>query len=356
MSGATKKDRGPRPAPAVAALEAYSVPRPDLPTDLHLDANEGSTPPAGLLEGLQIDVQSLRRYPRPGALEEVLAAQLEVDRDRVLVTDGSNDALDRVCRAVLAPGRNAVLTVPGFDMTERYARLTGAEVRRVEWMEGPYPTGEVLGVADEDTAAVVVTSPNNPTGAAAEAEVFETLARRLPGALVVADLAYVEFADQDPTSRILEIPNAVAVRTFSKAWGLAGLRVGWAAGPDEVIRWMRIAGQNYPVSALSREAALRRLREGRGEVEAYCEQVRDERRELSALLEALGARPLPSRANFVLARFRDPVHVQLELARRGIMVRAFPGSPLTGDHLRITCPGDPEDFGRLGDALEEILS
>ncbi|MFO7768477.1 MAG: histidinol-phosphate transaminase [bacterium] len=355
MRGPAKDRTGPHPAPAVAGLKAYSVPRPDLPVDLHLDANEGSTPPTGLLEGLQEDVDSLRRYPRPGRLEGALAGRLGIEAERVLVTDGSNDALDRACRAVLAPGRNGVLTVPGFDMTERYARLTGAEVRRVEWMRGPYPLEEVMGATDGKTAAVVVTSPNNPTGAATSVEVMETLARRLPRALVVADLAYVEFAESDPTPRLLELPNVLAVRTFSKAWGLAGLRVGWAAGETEVLRWMRIAGQNYPVSALSREAALRCLKEGNDDVQAYCARVREERDRLARLLEQRGADPFPSQANFVLAQFEDPARVQLELARRGIMVRAFPGSPLTSDCLRITCPGDDAAFARLTDELKEIL-
>lgn len=356
MSTDTKDPGGLRPAPAVARLKAYSVPRPDLPVDLHLDANEGSVPPAGLLEGLGGDPQALRRYPRPGPLEDALAERLGIDREGVLVTDGSNDALDRACRAVLAPGRSAVLTVPGFDMTERYALLTGAGVRQVEWVEGPYPLEEVLAAADEDTAAVVVTSPNNPTGAAAAADTVERLARALPAALVVADLAYVEFAEEDPTRRLLAYPNVLAVRTFSKAWGLAGLRIGWAAGTPEVIRWMRIAGQNYPVSVLSREAALRRLEGGTQEVEAYCRRVGEERGGLAGLLEDLGASPFPSQANFVLVRLDDPQGIQLGLARRGIMVRAFPTSPWIADCLRITCPGDEEAFARLTTALKETLS
>jgi histidinol-phosphate aminotransferase len=347
----------PTPSPAVEGLVPYRVPRPRVTGQvLRLDANEGPAAGADLLEGLaDLGTESLRRYPGPGELEALLAERLGIETDRLLVTGGSNDALDRACRAVLAPGRRLVLPIPTFEMIPRYARLAGAEVIEVPWPEGPLPVEEIVR-SSAGAAAVAVVTPNNPTGAAARPGELTRLAEALPQALLIVDLAYAEFADHDLSAESLALPWAVSIRTLSKAWGLAGARVGYAVARPEVIGWLRAAGQNYPVSEVSRLLALRRLRTGEAEMAASSDRIRTERRRLFELLEQGGADPLPSQANFVLARFTDAAAVQQALADRGILVRAFPGRPGLDDALRITCPGHPESFARLSAALKEVLS
>ncbi len=343
----------PRPVPALEGTPPYRLPRPEGRLDLFLDANEGSRPGPGLLAA-GFDPDLLRRYPDAGPLTRRIADRLGVGPEQVLVTDGSNDALDRACRAVLCPGREMVAPVPTFEMLLRYARLTGAEVREVPWPEGPWPLETVLAAATPRTAAVAFVTPNNPTGAVATAEDLVRLSEALPEVLIIADLAYTEFADHDLTAEVLAAPNALLVRTLSKAWGLAGVRVGYAAGPVEVIGWLRAAGQNYPVGGMALEIAARRLGE-EAAVADFIARVRREREQLTERLRELGAEPLPSQANFVLVRLPDAAGVQVALARLGIAVRAWPGDPRLGDYLRITCPGDPESFERLERALEEVL-
>ena len=260
----------PQPSPGVAGVTAYRVPRHPAPVDLYLDGNEGLVAPSGLLAALEDEGPDvLRRYPDAGPLEAELARRLGVAPERVLVTAGADDGVDRMCRSLLAPGRELVLPVPTFEMFERFARLAGADVRTVPWTPGPWPVDEVLAVLGPATAMIAMVSPNNPTGSVADEDAFVTISRAAPGAVIAADLAYVEFADRDPTPRLLDLPNVVVLRTLSKAWGLAGLRVGYAAGPADVISWMRAAGSPYSVARPGLAVAARRLAGGSEDVDRF---------------------------------------------------------------------------------------
>jgi histidinol-phosphate aminotransferase len=333
----------------------YSVPAAGPPIDLWLNANEGGSVPPALLERAALaDPGIVRRYPGGLGLDALLADRLGVEPGRVLVTNGSNDALDRACRTVLTAGREMIVPVPAFAMLLRYARLTGADLRTVPWFDGPLPVGALLGMAGAGTSAIGLTTPNNPTGAVISIGEVETLSRELPGALIILDLAYIEFADEDVTREALSLPNVVVIRTLSKAWSLAGLRVGYAAGPPDIITWMRRAGQHYPVSGLSALLAEEWLTRGEEEVGEYIGRVRRERSILTSTLRDLGALPCPSQANFVLARFPDASGTFRGLAEAGIAVRAFPGTEGLEDCLRITCPGEADRFERLIGTLTDL--
>ena len=345
-----------RPSPAVAGLRGYHVPRPPHPIDLYLDGNEGLTAPVSIVGGLRgLMPGVVRRYPSTRSLESVIAERLGLGADRVLVTAGGDDAICRACHAVLSEGREMVLPVPTFEMFTRYARLAGGTVVTVPWPRGAYPADAVLGAITRRTSIVVVVSPNNPTGAVAKAADIRRLAKAAPHALVVVDLAYAEFADEDLMPAALSLPNAVAVRSFSKAWGMAGLRLGYAAGPAGIIDWMRAAGSPYAVAGPSVAVAGAWLARGGAQVDAFVKRIRRERETLAGTLQSLGAAPLPSQANFVLARFADAQGVWNGLARRGIAVRAFPNQEGLDDCLRITCPGNVKDFRRLESAIETVL-
>lgn len=348
----------PVPVPMLSGATAYSPPRHPAPVDLHLDGNEGAAPPEALLAALQgLGSDLLRRYPDARPLERELAARFGVDPARVIVTAGGDDGLERAVRAVVGPGRTLVLPVPSFEMLARFAGLAGGDVIEVPWPAGtPYPIDAVLAVTGPATGAVAVVSPNNPTGAVATADDVLRIARALPHALILADLAYVEFADEDPTPRLLDQPNVAVFRTLSKAWGLAGLRVGYAIAPERVAGWMRITGLPYPVARPSLALAGARLSTGGSAVDGFVAEVRRERDCLTASLVRLGALPFPSQANFVLARFVDATWVRDGLAGLGIAVRAFPDSPSLKDCLRITCPGDTGAFDRLQRALAAVLN
>jgi histidinol-phosphate aminotransferase len=347
---------GVAPAPAAAAIVPYAPSRTRAPIDLALDGNEGMRPPDELLAALAgADVEMLRRYPRAAALEARIAARHGLAPAEVLVTAGADDALDRACRAFLCPGREIVLPVPTFEMLARYVRLTGATAREIDWMEGPYPVDAVLAAVGPATAAVAVVSPNNPTGGVATAEDVARIARAAPGALLMVDCAYAEFADEDLTPSGLACDNALVFRTLSKAWGLAGLRVGYVLGRAELVGHLRAVGQPFAVSGPSLALAAARL-EGDAGVAAFVARVREERRALFDVLAAVGARPVPSQANFVLARPPDPVWLRDALAGLGIAVRIWPGDRHLGGAARLTCPGDDRALRRLAEGVRAALA
>ncbi|MCG3125926.1 MAG: Histidinol-phosphate aminotransferase [Phycisphaerae bacterium] len=345
-----------RPNPAVAGERPYRVPRVAAPLDLFLDGNEGAVPSMALIDVLHAaGPEVLRRYPDAAALEALLARRLGVAAENVLVTAGGDEALDRAARAVLGPCRELLLPVPSFEMFPRYARLAGADVVSVDWPGGPFPIDAVLAAISPRTAAIAVVSPNNPTGAIASEADLRRLSAAAPHALLMVDLAYTEFADVDLTPVALRLPNAITVRTLSKAWGLAGLRVGYAVGPADIIGWLRVAGSPYSVARPALAIAAAAVEQGAAAVDAFVHRVRVEREQMRQHLLGLGAEPLPSQANFVLSRFADAAGVHQRLARGGIAVRRFPDRPGLTDTLRITCPGDAGAFDRLLAALEPAV-
>jgi len=334
--------------PAVVGLAPYAPPVPGPRIDLALDANEGPGAPIDLgAIASRLGPDAGRRYPSAAALQAELAGRFGVDASRVLVTAGGDEAIDRACRVCLEPGRELILPTPTFEMIGRYARAAGARVLETPWAGGPYPIEAVLGLVSERTSMIAVVSPNNPTGAAARAGDLALLAAGAPGAVLLVDLAYAEFADEDLTEAALALPNAVVVRTFSKALGLAGLRVGYAMGPARIVRAMRSVASPYPVSALSAGAASEALRLAGTYVPGTVSRIREERERLTVLLGELGARPHPSQANFVLAEFDDADGVWRALAALGIGVRRFIADPVLKNALRITCPGEGRSFERL---------
>ncbi len=325
---------------------------------LRLDSNEGPLPPRALLTALaDADPELLRRYRDAGELEAALATRFGVAAERVLVTAGADEAIDRACRAFLERSRTLVLPEPTFELFERFAALAGGTAERVSWPAGPFPVDAFLKRLDARTAMVAVVSPNNPTGAVATlADVRRLATAAAPDALLLLDHAYVEYADTDLTPGVLDLPNVLVVRTFSKAWGLAGCRIGYAIGSSYVVAVLRAAGGPYSVASPSVALALRQLARGDEALRAHVARVREERAALRAWLTAQGLAPLDSQANFVCVDFGPrAAPVRAGLAALGVLVRDFPLRPGLETALRITLPGDPAQFQRLCDALETVL-
>ena len=325
---------------------------------LRLNSNEGPRAPQALLAELAVlDPEVLRRYPDATAVEAALAERVGVAPERVVVTAGADEALDRICRAYAGPDRPVLLPEPTFDMLERFAALAGAPLVRVPWLTDVFPLDEILARLDNRIAVVIIVSPNNPTGGVASRDEVRRIAAAAPQALVLIDQAYIEYADEDIASDVLDLANVVVVRTMSKAWGLAGCRVGYAVGSSDVIAVLRAAGGPYPVAGPSLALALSQLRRGDAALRAHVTQVRAERANLRELLCARGVDARVSQANFVLADFGSrQAFVRDGLGARGILVRDFPGRAGLETSLRITLPGDPGDFERLTSALDTVLA
>jgi histidinol-phosphate aminotransferase len=344
------------PVSRIDPAAAYQRP-PSAPGLLRLDANEGVLPSRALLRDLaDADPELLRRYPDVSALEAALAARTGVPPERVLVTAGADEGIDRACRAFLEPGRTMLLAEPGFDMFDCSAALAGGELVRVPWWDEAFPIDGFIALLDRRTAVVAVVSPNNPTGSVATLADVRRLAAAAPNALVILDHVYVEYADEDLTPQVLDLPNVLVLRTLSKAWGLAGCRVGYALGSVYVIAVLRAAGGPYTVAAPSVALALFQLERGAEPLRAHVARVREERRLLSARLVAAGLAPRRSQANFVLVECGPRARsLCAGLAAHGVVVRDFPTRHGLETALRITLPGNRPDFERLSEALERTL-
>jgi histidinol-phosphate aminotransferase len=328
------------------------------PTLLRLDVNEGPLPPRALLAALaSADPDLLRRYPEVAALEAALAARLGLPLERVIVTAGADEAIDRACRAFLEPGRTMLLPEPCFDMFDRCAALAGGTLVRVPWWGDAFPLDGFLERLESRVAVVVVVSPNNPTGSVATLADVRSLAARAPNALLILDHVYVEYADSDLTAAVLDLPNVLVLRSFSKAWGLAGCRVGYAVGSPYVIGVLRAAGGPYSVAAPSVALALAQLERGNEPLRVHVARIREERRLLAGRLTAYGLSPRPSQANFLFVECgARAARLRADLIVGGVVVRDFPDRPGLETALRITLPGNPPDFDRLGAALDVALT
>lgn len=325
----------------------YQPPEFRHPIDLDLSRNEG----AARLSSVDLDgatIASLTsRYPDTGAVRESIAIRHRVPVDRVLVTAGGDDALFRCLLSI--SGGTVVATTPSFEMIRRYSAQLGNPLIEVPWWEGDFPVDDFLDDTSAAPAMAVVVSPNNPTGNVISAADLRKVADSYP--LVVLDAAYAEFAEEDMTGAALEMENVVVVRTLSKAFGLAGLRVGYLLGAPALIDRIGGFGSPYAVSGLSAALAATVV----GGDGAEIDSVIANRRRLAALLGELGCEPLPSQGNFVLATSVDPTWLVSAAASLGVALRRFDDAAL-GRSVRITVPGDEAAMERLTAALRAILA
>ena len=329
----------------------YRAARPLAPCDLWLAGNEGRPPEA--IE-LRVPSDELGRYPSSASLEAAAAERFGVAPDQVLATAGADDGLLRLCLAFLEAGRELILPAPTFEMIPRYAALAGGEIVEVSWEEGSsYPVEAVLRSITPRTSLIAVVSPNNPTGAVARPQDLKRLSEAAPNALLIVDQAYAEFADEDLTAPALELPNAVVLRTMSKAYGCAGLRVGFTLGAPRILELLRAAGTPYPLAASSLNAATQRLSD---DISPSVQRVRRERDALLATAQELGLEASPSQGNFVFIRTPRASTIRDLMAGLGVAIRAFPGVPGLTDALRITLPGDSVSFTRLDQAIRSVLA
>ena len=323
---------------------------------LKVDANEGPPPSADWFPSPRdTDLAELaQRYPAGDQLEQLLATKHGCDPRQILITAGGDEALERLCRLTLSPESALLLATPTFEMLERYANTQRAKVIGVPWQDrDPFPAEQLIDRLETNVGLLALVTPNNPTGAAIPRETVEQLIG-FTSCPVLLDLAYCEFADDDLTDLAMARPGVVAVRTFSKAWGLAGLRVGYAVGDADLIRRMRMSGSPFSVSALSRAVARTALVRGSEMLAETVRRVRDSRDTLERELTAIGFAVAPSQANFVLARHPRGESIWAGLRDAGVLVRRWPDRPGLGDALRITCPTQTDDLALLIETIRAV--
>lgn len=320
--------------------------------DLDLSRNEGLPTIEDIGFGPDEVAALTSRYPSTTALREALARRHGLTADRVLVTAGGDDALFRCFLSVA--GSTVVSTTPSFEMIRRYTAQLETPLVEVPWWDGDFPLAEFLKESETSPGMAVVVSPNNPTGnVIAQADL-----RKIAGAfpLLVLDAAYDEFADDDLTTAALDMGNVVVVKTLSKAFGLAGLRVGYLLGSAEMVATLAGFGSPYSVSSLSAALAETVIARPVTEIEGRVDAVIANRDRLGGLLEGLGIEALRSQGNFVLATEVDPDWVVPAAASLGVGLRRFEDRPELGRSVRITVPGEDAGFDRLEETLRAVFA
>ena len=294
----------------------------------------------------------LATYPEYGKALARIAASFHRKPEETLLTNGVDEAILLLFTAFLAPGGRVVVAEPCFDMYRFYASLAGIEVTTVRRRgDLQLPLADLCRAA-RGARAILLDNPNNPTGTVAAPKALEALARDFPKTLLLVDEAYYDFYGRTVLPLIRRYPNLVVTRTFSKAHGLAGLRLGCLFAHRDTAAHLKKAQSPYSVNAVALTAACEAIRDP-NYLRRYVSQVLASRQELPAALEKMRIRTIPSQANFVLARFGNRADVVVrQLRRRGILVRDR-GHELPG-WVRITL-GTLSQTRRLIRALRAIL-
>lgn len=342
---------------AIRTLTEYHPPLGNR-DGLRLDFNEntvGCSP--RVLERLHsLTGEDLARYPVRDRVEPVVAAHLNVRPEELLLTNGTDEAIHLVCETYLETGDEALIVVPTFAMFEIYASATRARVISIP--AGPdfaFPTETVLSNINERTRFIAVANPNNPTGAFVPVSDLVRIARAAPDAAVLIDEAYFEFCGETAVDAWREVPNLFVSRTFSKAYGMAGLRIGVLLASSEQMRMLRRASSPYNLNSV----ALACLPDALADydfVNNYVADVKAGRHELEMELSMWGVRFWPSRANFVLMHFGQNCKQFIqEMRERGILVRDRSSDEGCKDCVRITL-GSREHNAQMVSALRRICA
>ncbi len=331
--------------PNIRALSPYSTARDECQgaPEVFLDANE--SPYAGL---------GYNRYPDPRqkALKERVSAIKGLPAQNIFLGNGSDEAIDLMFRLFCTPGRdNAVAIVPSYGMYAVAADINDVEVRGVALdPDFSLPVEELLAAADERTKLLFLCSPNNPSGNAFEAAQLLDLIQRFPG-IVVLDEAYADFSTKGSLrAAVLEYPNLVVLQTFSKAYGMAGLRLGMAFADAYVIDLMNRVKYPYNISQATQELAFKALESSR---EQEVAEIIAQRGRLTSALPSFPfvKKVWPSDANFLLVQTDDADALYAHLLKDGVIVRNRSRVPLCSGCLRITV-GTPAENDRLLKSLQ----
>ena len=345
---------------AVLAMAPYGAPEEGRARKLRLDFNENMVgcSPVVLRALSRMTAEQMAIYPEYQATTRRLARFFRVRPEEIHLTNGIDDALHLIADTFIEDGDSVLVAEPTFDMYRFFSELAGARVTALRYDDDmKFPVAEVLrelrGSSPSIPRVLFIANPNNPTGTLVQPEDLRRILRAASRTLVLVDEAYFDFSGLTILSWIRQYSNLLVARTFSKAAGLAALRLGCLFAKPEILSVMRRACTPYPVNTAALVAAEGSIRDARF-LRNYTREVLQSRALLEEGLTRLGAPVYPSAANFVLVDFGPGAHRLVRaLERKGILVRERKDFPREG-FVRISA-GTRADTRRLLRAIEEIL-
>jgi histidinol-phosphate aminotransferase len=354
-----------RPRPEILTIEPYTpgvAKLPGVSRVIKLSSNEGAFgPPPGVLRALVESAAESHRYPDGGAtaLRAAIGARFGLDPARIVCGAGSDDLIYLLCHIYGGAGTELIMTEHGFSIYDIAGRIAGCSIVKVPERDLTADVDAILAAVTPATRMVFLANPNNPTGTFISSSETARLRAGLPAdVLLVVDAAYAEYVDRpeyDPGTGLVDASdNTVMTRTFSKMFGMGGLRLGWGYAPQAVVDLLHRVRSPFNVSVPAAAAGAAALAEP-GWVEKCRDHNNAERARVAASLTGAGIKVHPSEANFVLADFVTPARAEQadgHLRACGLIVRRVGGYGLP-HCLRITI-GLAEENDLLIGALQEF--
>jgi histidinol-phosphate aminotransferase len=334
---------------------------PQRPARYRMNTNESPyPPPQALVDEVAAEIKdvALNRYPNRDATDLVRAISDHVrwPADGLWVANGSNEVFLHLFLAFGGPGRKALTFEPTYSLHSLIPRIAGTDVLQLP-RDDFYAIdvdAAIAAIEREQPAVVIVCSPNNPTGGCESVETVRALLAHAPGAVVV-DEAYAEFAE--PADSVIPLldgePRLIVMKTFSKAWRLAGVRIGYMMAGPEIVAEMARVRLPYHLSAVTQIIGRAALRHSAETLE-FVSAIARERDRISLELDALGVVTYPSDANFVLFKVDDADGVWQALLDRGVLVRNYANAPGLEGCLRVTT-GLPAETDAFLAAMREVI-
>lgn len=358
---------GPRPRPEVLQIAAYVAGEGKLPgvnRIVKLSSNEGAFgPPPAAIAAYGTVAAELHRYPDGGSVElrRAIGARWKLDPAKIVCGTGSDELIQHLCHIYGGPGAEIIMSMHGFTMYQISGVYSGARVLKAPERNLTTDVDAILAAVSPATRVVFVTNPNNPTGSLLPDSEMQRLRASLPpDVLLVVDSAYIEYVTEpgfDGGVKLVDAgDNTVMLRTFSKVFGLGGMRVGWCYGPPGVVDALNRVRGVFNVNLAAQAAAVAALSEP-GWVERSVAHNVEWRGKLATALEAAGIKVWPSHTNFFLADFGTAARAAAAdayLKTRGIIVRAMGGYDLP-HCLRITV-GTAEECTLVADTLAAFMA
>ena len=347
------------PRKAVLEMPEYHPPLAGR-TALRLDFNENTFGPSPrVMERLRlVTAEGLTKYPEREPVEQIVAKHFGLQGQQVVLTNGVDEAIHLMCCAFLEPEDEALIATPSFFMYDVSVQMMTPHLRKVQADASlEFPFERFMAAITERTKLIIVASPNNPTGAVVGPEHLLAIAAAAPQAVLMVDEAYYHFDGASVMGHLATVPNLVVARTFSKAYGLANLRIGMLAGNPELLKYVRKVSSPYNVNGVALDCLPVGLADEKY-VAWYSEQVRVGRGRMMDGLRELGVPFFPSHANFVLMNI-GPKHKEFVSAMRahGVLLRDRSTDPGCDGFVRITIGVDEhvrQGLAALKTCLDEI--
>lgn len=348
-----------KPRKAIEEMEPYNPPLEERRGKLRLDFNENTIgcSPKVLNAINNIKEEEIAAYPEYKRFKAKLANSINLKPEQLMITNATDEAIMIIMQAYIEKEDEIILPIPTFAMFKFYAQTIEAKIKEILYASNlTFPTKKVLDSINKKTKLIILCNPNNPTGTLIEKKDIIKIIEKADkaDALVLLDEAYYQYSGLECLDLINRYTNLIIIRTFSKAYGLAGLRLGYTISNPEIIKILLKVGSPYSVNTVAITAASKAI-EDEEYVRWYVNEVKKAKKLIYEEFKKLKIKTYPTAANFLIAKFpKRAEEIEEKLKEKGILVRNRSSEPLLKDCLRFGI-GTLKQTRELINTLKEIL-